>query len=388
MTSTIPRASAREDRHYLILDALRFVLAFWVMLAHTGLPPIFSIVHAPTGFVGHLFVQLYHSLVYGMPAVMGFFVISGFCIHLPFRTGKQLPVARFYARRYVRIMIPVLAGVALFRLIAHAPLYGEKSPWWESVLWSLLCEEIYYAAYPAMLWFRRRFGWAWLLAPAYAASFAITLTHTHWPNWLAFGPIYTTIALYPVWLLGCVLAEQSDALKPFSSRATIWAFRFGIWFCAWLCLALNFRTAVLYPQTMAIFGTLAYFWIRKELAFRAPANDPQRVTRLLAACGAWSYSLYLMHIPMSMLYARLVGARLGPMSNWFALKLFVLASAFCFYLAVERPSHRLARRIGSLDATSPQPASLHTPTPRASTSNPEAAGPDLAAPAATPSGSD
>ncbi len=359
-------SSSDGARHFLILDALRFLLALWVVLAHTGLPPIFDIVH-PGGAVGHVIVQIYHSLVYGMTAVMGFFVISGFCIHLPFRKGKPLPIGRFYARRYVRIMIPVIAGVLLFRLIGNLPLYGDKSVWWESVLWSLVCEEFYYAVYPLMLWFRRRFGWAWLIAPAYVASFAVTLSHIHLPNWFAFGPVQTAIALYPVWLLGCVLAEQSDALPALTSRTTLWAWRLGIWFCASLCLVLNFRRIVLFPQTMALFGTLAYFWLRHELAFRPPAASPQRITRVLAAAGAWSYSLYLMHIPMSMLYGKLSASlpTPPPMLGWFTLKIFVLTCAFAFYLAVERPSHRLARRVGSLDTKPAPSAEPATPSPDA-----------------------
>lgn len=344
-----PQKLSRDGaRHFLILDALRFVLAFWVVLAHTGLPPIFDVVHPP-GAVGHLIIQIYHSLVYGMTAVMCFFVISGFCIHLPFRKDKPLPIGRFYARRYVRIMIPVLAGVALFRMIGHTSLYGEKSVWWTSVLWSLLCEEMYYAVYPLMLWFRRRFGWVWLFAPAYAASFALTLSHIHRLDWFDFGPLETAIVLYPVWLLGCLLAEQSDSLPAFSSLTKIWACRLGIWFCASVCLVLNFRSILLVPQTMVIFGTLAFFWLRQELAYRAPEASPQRVTRVLASAGAWSYSLYLMHIPMSMLYGRIAPATWSPMVVWITLKTFILIGAFAFYLAVERPSHKLARRVGSLE---------------------------------------
>jgi hypothetical protein len=48
--------------------------------------------------------------------------------------------------------------------------------------------------------------------------------------------------------------------------------------------------ATRFQQTMALFGTLAYFWLREELSFRAPAKSPQRITRALAALGAWSYS--------------------------------------------------------------------------------------------------
>jgi peptidoglycan/LPS O-acetylase OafA/YrhL len=49
------KSSSDGARHFLILDALRFVLAFWVVLAHTGLPPIFDFIHPP-GAIGHVVV--------------------------------------------------------------------------------------------------------------------------------------------------------------------------------------------------------------------------------------------------------------------------------------------------------------------------------------------
>jgi hypothetical protein len=65
----------------------------------------------------------------------GFFVISVFCVHRPLRNGKALPVARFYARRWVRILNPEIAAITLYRFsmnreslsLVRSPLRGVAS---------------------------------------------------------------------------------------------------------------------------------------------------------------------------------------------------------------------------------------------------------------------
>jgi peptidoglycan/LPS O-acetylase OafA/YrhL len=352
------KASSGTPRHFLILDALRFVFAFWVLMGHTGVPPVFAGADLANPVV-RIIVHGYGTLVYGMTAVICFFVISGFCIHLPFRAGQKLPVGRFYARRYIRILIPVFAGIVVYRASGdYMPLYGPQSGWWNSVLWSLLCEEIYYAVYPLLLWVRRRVAWVWLLAPAIVASFTITLTHVHLVNWYAYGPILTSIVLYPVWLLGCVLAEQSDHLPEFTSKFVLIRWRLAAWLCAWICAVLNFKGHIHFTQSMMLFGVVAFFWIRKELAFRPIGNEPGRITLLLAAGGAWSYSLYMMHIPVHTLFLKLPLPSFGPLINWAVSTGFILGCSYIFYLVVERPSHRLARRVGSLEQKSARTAPL------------------------------
>jgi peptidoglycan/LPS O-acetylase OafA/YrhL len=81
-------------KRYPILDALRFVFAFWVVMDHFGPFPLFANADTSVPAVW-LLSHTYPTLVCGIGAVMGFFVISGFCIHLPFRNGKALAVARF-----------------------------------------------------------------------------------------------------------------------------------------------------------------------------------------------------------------------------------------------------------------------------------------------------
>jgi peptidoglycan/LPS O-acetylase OafA/YrhL len=92
---------------------------------------------------------------------------------------------------------------------------------------------------------------------------------------------------------------------------------------------------------MLWFGILAYFWVKKELAYSM--NNPP--PRLLVAAGAWSYSLYLVHGAAPQFYKLIPVPNLGYVVNWFVFYAFVLGSSYLFYLAIERPSHMLARKI-------------------------------------------
>ena len=123
------------------------------------MPPLIENVdlgHLP----GRLSRALYNNAASGPAAVIVFFVISGFCIHFPFRRATSVtPLAPFYARRYLRILIPVAAAIFLSRpLGVNLGLLGG------SILWSLICEEIYYGLYPWLLRLRNRFGWRRMIA--------------------------------------------------------------------------------------------------------------------------------------------------------------------------------------------------------------------------------
>jgi peptidoglycan/LPS O-acetylase OafA/YrhL len=330
-----------KPAHYNILNALRFVLALWVAIGHYGVFPLFAGINTTTYFT-HLILRFWNTVVFGTPAVIVFFVISGFCIHLPFIGTEKLSIARYYLRRYTRILIPVAGALCVYRLWGqHLILWGEHSILWESPLWSLACEEIYYAAYPLLRWARNRLGWKKFLPIAFAAGVATALTHPHSVTWHDFGPFGTALLLLPVWLLGCLLAEQSSALPAESSAAKIWAWRFLIWFGCWSSEILHFKLGVPYTQTMIWFGVLAYFWVRHELAyekFRAP-------NRYLVAAGAWSYSLYLVHVQGMELFSWLHPPSFGYIFDWIITMSCSLGFAYLFYLLVEKPSHQLARKI-------------------------------------------
>jgi peptidoglycan/LPS O-acetylase OafA/YrhL len=343
----IQHDTAGQDRHYPILDALRFVLAFWVAVGHYEILPIFAGVDTATSF-GRFVTHAWQSVVFGTPAVIVFFVISGFCIHLPFRGDKKLAVGRYYLRRYTRILIPVAGALCVYRLDGQKLTFlGEHSILWESPLWSLACEEIYYAAYPLLRVIRRRVGWKVLVPVVFVAGTITAATHRHSLTWHDFGPLGTSLILLPVWLLGCLLAEQADSIPVMDSTIRIWFWRFLIWLGCWTTEMLHFKGGIPYTQTMIWFGLLAYFWVKNEIAYGKHAAP----NRYLVSAGAWSYSLYLVHAPGMGFYWRLPVPNLGYLFNWFATMLSSLGFSYIFYLLVERPSHNLARKITVAGAT-------------------------------------
>jgi peptidoglycan/LPS O-acetylase OafA/YrhL len=327
--------------YYPILDALRFVLAFWVAVGHYKVIPLFGDANTGTG-LWHLFKRGWNTTVFGTPAVIVFFVISGFCIHLPFRGTEKIDVVRYYLRRYTRILIPVAGALAVYRLNGmQMTFWGEHSILWESPLWSLACEEIYYAMYPALRWIRNRIGWKILLGGSFALSVPIAATHPHAENWHVFGPLGTAMLLLPVWLMGCLLAEQSDALVEVNSRVSIWGWRFLAWLGCWTSEMMHFKLGISYTQTMLWFGVLAFFWLRSEIAH----GKNHAPNRHLVAAGAWSYSLYLVHAQGGGFFERLHLPSRGGVPDWIMVMASSLLFSYLFYLLIERPSHKLARKI-------------------------------------------
>lgn len=335
---------ARQARHYPILDALRFVLAFWVVMSHFGVFPLFAGAETSNWFARNI-SHFWSTLTYGIPAVIGFFVISGFCIHLPFRHGESLVLGQYYARRYIRILVPVTVALVLSRLAGnHQPIFGQKTVLWSSVLWSLVCEEIYYAVYPMIRPIRNRFGWKLLLGGTFVLAIVTLAMKPRAEAWFDFGAWRTALILFPVWLLGCILAEQSDQLAPINSASVIWKWRFLAWAGSWICEMLNFKGGIPYTQSMLCFGLLAFFWIKNEIAY----SHHKQPSSLLIFGGAWSYSLYLMHYPAMAIFEKLHVPNLGDTLNWCVSIAFILGVSYAFYRFVEKPSHKLARRFKAL----------------------------------------
>lgn len=344
------RATVAGERRYEILDALRFVLAFWVAMAHFGVFPLFAGMDTARP-LGRFVVHAWSSLVFGIPAVIVFFVISGFCIHWPFRHGERFSIGRYYARRYTRILVPV--GAALW-IYAGSGIeihwLGEHSILWDSVLWSLACEEIYYAAYPLIILAKKRFRWRRVIPASFVMSVACSAPLWREADFRSFGPIVTALILFPVWLLGCVLAEQAESLPRVTSGRTILGWRLAAWGGSWICGILEFKGHIYWPQTLVWFGLLAYFWMKRELAH----NVYRRPWRYLALGGAWSYSLYLIHIPAMRFYDQIGLPSFGYTMNWVLSFGFMLCFSFLFYRAIERPSHRMARGIRVYAAPKPE----------------------------------
>lgn len=335
-----PQALARAS-YYPILDALRFVLAFCVVISHFKMIPLFGDPNIGVTY-WRLFKHFWDTLVFGVPAVIVFFVISGFCIHMPLRGTHRFDVPRYYLRRYTRILIPVAAALVVYKISGRTMvLWVKNSVLWHSPLWSLLCEEIYYALYPLLRWVRNCIGWQILLPVVFPVSMIISATHPHAQDWQVFGPLGTAMILLPVWLLGCLLAEQAEQFTSENQFSSIWLWRCLAWLGSWSAEMMHFKLHISVATTMLWFGVLAYFWLRQEIA-HAKTHSP---SPYLVAAGSWSYSLYLVHAEGGSLPIKLHLANTEGVANWLLLMGSSLLFSYLFYTLVERPSHKLARRI-------------------------------------------
>ena len=325
------------------LDSIRFICAVWVAMCHHLDPPILTLV--PEGpLAGKLFHGVYNNILNGPAAVIVFFVISGFCIHYPFAGNNKSPhLLEFYTRRSLRILVPLLA------ILSVAMFTGTNlSHFNTGILWSLVCELIYYAIYPALLTLRLRHrSWLPALAVSFFASLWLASTNPGAGNYPSFGFGLNWLLGLPCWLLGCQLAEwvsRSDCAQR-EKIGNIWKWRLGVLFAAWVASAMRFHTPIGYPWTLNFFGILATCWLLQEIIHRETKAPSKR----LETAGLASYTLYLIHVPAHDFVYNLSKAHFTDMNPWlyWILSMLVLfGSCILFYLIIEKPSHLLARHLG------------------------------------------
>ncbi len=100
----------------------------------------------------------------------------------------------YYLRRYIRILVPM--GVAILLAL---PLKLRLGIFSDSILWSLLCEEIYYFIYPGLLRLRDRLGWRTLLVLAFFVSLLTILTNPGAREYPSYGPWLNWALGLPCW---------------------------------------------------------------------------------------------------------------------------------------------------------------------------------------------
>jgi peptidoglycan/LPS O-acetylase OafA/YrhL len=320
------------------LDTLRFFLALWVVAGHFLVPLDID----TSSTIGKLIVGIYTNFINAPAAVIVFFVISGFCIHYPFRYGKELVLIPYFSSRHLRIWIPIIVAI-----LCGIPLNVEFSMMERSIMWSLIAEEVYYLIYPLILWARRKFGWQKLLIFAYAGASAIILSDPTINDYPSYGPYLTWLLGLPTWLLGCCLAERADKLCDEATHnpiVHIWWWRFAAWVLSFICSVANFHSPLKYPLNLSLFAVFAFFWLSNEIIY-AQSHAPNRI---FENAGKGSYSIYLFHLLAPPLYILLNLPTFSPILQWCVQIAFSLPICYVFYLLVERPSHNLARKVAEV----------------------------------------
>ena len=372
--------TAPADRRVVGLDGIRGLAALYVVLHHCWLLSF-------PGYPANTGPAWLGWLVHGRLAVVAFIVLSGFSLAIsPARHAWRLGgTLRFARRRARRILPPYWAALAVSLVIASAvpalPLgapptvrsiavYGlllqdvVAAPAPNGAFWSIAVEAVLYLVFPLLLLLRRRAGAAAMLA---AVTVPVAVIGLLCPG------VSTTdkstgyaLEMAPLFTLGVFAAGIVAA--PARIRALPWR---------WLIVPAAAPVLLLIAARGSVWTVRHYYWIDlaagpaialflAAVATRRPAALIRLLdSRPLRALGGFSFSLYLIHLPIAALISRRVVAphvTPGLPTFWVTAALAIpacLIAARVFAGAFETPFRRLS--VDHLDR--PPDARPSTPTP-------------------------
>ena len=332
------------------LDAIRAVLALWVVVNHYAYGGLsFPRSDHPLIRTGLWLFEISFS---GQAAVIIFFIISGFCIHWPYNAGKQLSAGEFLVNRGIRIGLPLCAAL----IVGLAAGLRPRSVLTDVLLcgvpvWSLWCEIIYYILYPLLNRLISKWGVKSLFGMSLVPAIGIFVATGQWnkPQFFHHGGACfwkTAVLGLPFWMLGAWLAVST--YEAASERincdrgviqSRLWLTRGVVWVVQALGVVLAYRFSVGIPLTLFLSLPLFVFWLRQEMRHFSLHPEPA----ILVWLGRMSFSIYLIHLSVFLVIQPLNVKSWSIAGSWLLTTMAVLFCSWGFYYLVERPSHRLAK---------------------------------------------
>jgi peptidoglycan/LPS O-acetylase OafA/YrhL len=197
--------------HYAFLDTLRGGAALTVALGH-GIIPLPHMLESRGEILVSNALRLATN---GSAAVLLFFVISGFCIHLP-QTRKAIEIPAFLVRRLARLLLPLAAATVLAYALGFRwfhfddPRFGFGA----TIVWSLFCEVTYYIVYALTQATGLRHHWRWVFLASIPVAVAAGFLTRGDLEFATAGYLPATIIGWPVWLAGVLIAERLPRDRP------------------------------------------------------------------------------------------------------------------------------------------------------------------------------
>jgi peptidoglycan/LPS O-acetylase OafA/YrhL len=334
--------------------------------------------------------------VWGRFGVWLFFVISGFCIHLrwarAYRPGyvPDVDFLAFWKRRFVRLYPPYACAVALFLiclavegrlptlrqfglhvvLLNNLDLDPATVDSINGVFWTLAIEEQLYLAYFLLLKLRVRYGWPITLACCVATRvlwFALAGV-LHRAFQLDIVITYSPAAQWIVWALGALAVEVAlgiATLPPLLQRGWVGTAIIATAILTTAGYGASASSVVrngLWCVSDVLWGLGFFVWVNRaavaERSWNARGKAPAWIAPL-AACGVFSYSIYLTHdIVIQHLWNWVRPEHPGGIGMLMLEVVAVTAASLLFARVLfqwfERPF--LVRARGTIVALSPMPA--------------------------------
>jgi peptidoglycan/LPS O-acetylase OafA/YrhL len=356
------RADSAGKEH--VIDAMRGFAALLVAYFHCRQVEWVGM-QAFHQSVGHSFslstiaAYLTFPIAWGSAGVPIFFVISGYCIHrggalrLAKNPDYRLDTGNFWVRRFARIYPVLLAALVLtFALdwvslqlppVNHKireiglqaflvnlfSLQGVAGKTFGSngALWTLSLEVQFYAIYPLLFALRRRLGMTSVLA--IVAVINVVSAYVLERHDIQFFTSY-----WFSWTLGAWIADAKTRTAP-DARSSVWLYVLAAAFIALGCAAFHFGQYGAFQFWAIGFA----FYLYKALERR---NADTLGARLLSRFGDFSFSLYLIHLPIFVLLSSILFRSSLQMSIWpsFGYMLVAVPVAYVFYRLVELPAMR------------------------------------------------
>ena len=326
-TPVVDGAATPEPGRAVGLDGIRGLAALYVVVHHCWLVSF----HGYPANTGPAWLGW---LVYGHLAVVAFIVLSGFSLAIaPARRGWRLGgTVRFAQRRAWRILPPYWAALIFSLIIAWTvtPQLHSGPPTGRSVLvyglllqdvttapipngafWSIAVEAELYLIFPLLVLMRRRFSTAAVLAAVTVPVVAMGLLR---PG-MATADKLTGVApqfapLFAVGVLAAGVVAARDRI-----RRMPWP---------WLAAFAAAPVVVLIILNGSVWTVRHYFWIdlavSPAIALLLAGVATHRTgplvrlltTRPLRRLGSYSYSLYLLHVPIVLGISRTIATHVAP----------------------------------------------------------------------------
>ncbi|MFG2425392.1 acyltransferase family protein [Streptomyces sp. NPDC048448] len=332
------------------LDGLRGLAALYVVLFHCWL-------YTFPGYPNSSAPPWLDGLMYGRLAVVFFLVLSGFSLAIsPARHGwRSVGVAQFLRRRAWRILPPYWAALAMSLIFStllvpashNGPPSGASilvyglvaqdmftAPTPNGAFWSIGVEAELYLLFPLLLFLRRRLSSVALVAcvtlPVIARGLmAAGASPVEGDNWLA--PHLAPVFAAGVIGAGIVIASDRIQRLPwgwFAVLAALPVLSLGIiQGSAWMVNHYFWVDLAIAPAMSMLLAAVATG--RPALLVRLLTTRPIR------SLGSFSYSLYLIHLPIVMVVIRRVAPHFvspGLPTFWLTLIVALPLTVFMAWL--------------------------------------------------------